>query len=517
MKIQSAKSNMQLLKLINGLAQGSVEGPLDLEIAGIAYDSRKVVPGGLFVAVSGHRQDGHRFVGQALAQGAVALVAERELPEAPEGVARITVPDSREALAHLAAAYYDHPANKLHLIGITGTNGKTTTAYLLESILKASGIRVGLLGTIEYRIGSRVWPAPVTTPESLDLQYYLSEMVEAGVTHAVMEVSSHALEQGRCRGLNFEVGVFTNLTRDHLDYHKNMEAYYQAKAKLFFHYLGETAANPETRAIINRDDPFGERLWTEAAVPKRDYGMERDTAYRPLAIHSGFQGTRAQIQTPRGVFELASPLIGRHNVYNFLAAWAAGEALYLPTERIQEGIRSLEKVPGRMEPVPNPKGLTILVDYAHTPEALRFALTSLKELSPKKIITVFGCGGDRDATKRPLMGQIACEYSELAIITSDNPRSEDPLKIIAQIEAGARGQNRRTYDAEALTRMPDQPGYAVLPDRRQAIQRAVHWAGPGEVILIAGKGHENVQLVGDQTLVFDDRQEALKATEASRV
>jgi UDP-N-acetylmuramoyl-L-alanyl-D-glutamate--2,6-diaminopimelate ligase len=505
------------VKLINGLAQGSVRGPLDLDITGIAYDSRKVIPGSLFVAVSGQRQDGHRFVDQALARGAVAVVVERELPQVQVAAARITVPDSREALAHLAAAFYDYPAKKLRLIGITGTNGKTTTAYLLESILKASGIRVGVLGTIEYRVGSRVWPAPVTTPESLDLQYYLSEMVREGVTHAVMEVSSHALEQGRCRGLNFEVGVFTNLTRDHLDYHQNMEAYYQAKAKLFFHYLGETAFNPGTRAIINRDDPFGERLWVEATVPKKDFGMEKDAAYRPLTVHSGFQGTQARIQTPRGVFNATSPLIGRHNVYNFLAAWAAGEALHLPTEGLQEGIRALDKVPGRMEPVPNPKDLVILVDYAHTPEALRFALTSLKELTPKKIITVFGCGGDRDATKRPHMGQIACELSQLAIFTSDNPRSEDPLKIIGDIEAGAREQKLRRYDPAALNRIPDQPGYTVIPDRRQAIQQAVHLAGPGEVVLIAGKGHENVQLIGDQALSFDDRLEALKATEASRV
>jgi UDP-N-acetylmuramoyl-L-alanyl-D-glutamate--2,6-diaminopimelate ligase len=508
---------MRLLKLINGLSQVSVQGSLDLEITGIAYDSRKVVPGGLFVAVSGHRQDGHRFVGQALARGAVAVAAERELPQVPATVARITVPDGRGALAELAAAFYDYPAKKLHLIGITGTNGKTTTAYLLESILKASGLRVGVLGTIEYRVGSRIWPAPVTTPESLDLQYYLSEMVREGATHAVMEVSSHALEQGRCRGLNFEVGVFTNLTRDHLDYHQNMEAYYQAKAKLFFHYLGETAFSPGTRAIINRDDPFGERLWAEATVTRNDFGMEKETAYRPLIVHSGFQGTQARIQTPRGVFEVVSPLIGRHNVYNFLAAWAAGEALHLPTERIQEGIRSLEKVPGRMEPVPNTKDLAILVDYAHTPEALRFALSSLKELTPKNIITVFGCGGDRDATKRPHMGQIAGEFSQLAIITSDNPRSEDPLKIIADIEAGTREQEMHRYDLAALNRVPDQPGYAVIPDRREAIQRAVHWAGPGEVILIAGKGHENFQLIGDQALSFDDRQEALKAAEAPRV
>jgi UDP-N-acetylmuramoyl-L-alanyl-D-glutamate--2,6-diaminopimelate ligase len=508
---------LQLANLINGLPRRSVQGPLDREITGIAYDSRKVVPGGLFVAVSGHRQDGHRFIGQALDQGAVALVIERELPQVPAGATVITVPQSREALAHLAAAFYGYPAQKLRLIGITGTNGKTTTTYLLEAILKASGIRVGVLSTIEYRIGSRVWPAPVTTPESLDLQFYLSEMVREGVTHAVMEVSSHALEQGRCRGLTFEVGIFTNLTRDHLDYHHNMEAYYQAKARLFFQYLGETAFNPGTRAIINRDDLFGERLWTEATVPKTDYGLEKESAYRPLTTHSDFQGTQGQVQTPRGVFTVVSPLIGRHNIYNVLAAWAAGEALHLPVERLQEGIRSLSRVPGRMELVPNPKDRTILVDYAHTPEALRFALQSLKELTPKRIITVFGCGGDRDATKRPHMGQIAGEFSQLAIVTSDNPRTENPLTIIAQIEAGVREQKMRRYDPTALRQVPEQPGYVVIPDRREAIRLAVQWAGPQEVILIAGKGHEHVQLVGDRSLTFDDRQEALKAVEASLV
>ena len=487
---------MQLADLINGLARRSVQGPLDREITGIAYDSRKVVPGGLFVALSGHRQDGHRFVGQALDQGAVALVAELELPQVPAGATLITVPQSREALAHLAAAFYGYPAQQLHVIGITGTNGKTTTTYLLEAMLKASGIRVGVLTTIEYRIGSRVWPAPVTTPESLDLQFYLSEMVRTGVTHVVMEVSSHALEQGRCRGLTFEVGIFTNLTRDHLDYHQNMEAYYQAKARLFFQYLGETAFNPGTRAIINRDDPFGERLWAEAAAPKTDYALEKETAYRPLTLHSDFQGTRGEIRTPRGVFVVDSPLIGRHNVYNLLAAWAAGEALHLPSERLQEGIRSLPRVPGRMEPVPNLKDRTIFVDFAHTPEALRFALRSLKELTPQRIIAVFGCGGDRDATKRPHMVQIAAEFSQLVIITSDNPRSEDPLGIIAQIEAGAREQKLRRYDPGALREVPAQPGYTVIPDRREAIQRAVQWTGPREVILIAGKGHESVPTRG---------------------
>jgi UDP-N-acetylmuramyl-tripeptide synthetase len=508
---------MRLGELVRALPRASVHGDVDREIRSIAYDSRKVEVQGLFVAVTGTRQDGHAFIGPAVARGAAAVVLEKEDARIPSAVTRIVVPDSREALAYLGACFYGYPSGKLRMIGITGTNGKTTTSYLIESVLRAAGISCGVLGTIEYRFAGRNWKAPVTTPESLDLQYYLWEMVRGGVTHVVMEVSSHALDQGRCRGIDFEIGVFTNLTQDHLDYHRDMESYYQAKAKLFFRHLKGNSLRPDPLAVINRDDPFGDRLWTETAVPCLDFALESGAAYRPLEIHSDFQGNAVRLQTPRGTREARSPLIGRHNVYNLLAAWAVGEAFHLSPDHLRQGLASLETVPGRMERVPNNKDQIILVDYAHTPEALRFVLQSIKELTDRRIITVFGCGGDRDAAKRPHMGQIACAFSHLTVVTSDNPRSEDPLKIISDIETGLREDQRLPYEPSRLARLPDRSGYLVIPDRRQAIARAVQWAGPREVVLIAGKGHETYQLVGDQVLFFDDRLEALQALEAGRV
>ena len=508
---------MLLEKLLQILPRAEVRGPAAREITGLSYDSRRVAAGGLFLALRGARQDGHRFIGAAVGQGAAAVVLESFAPGIPEGVTQIRVSDSREALALLGACFYDYPARKLRLIGLTGTNGKTTTSYLIEALLQAAGIKAGVLGTIEYRCGDRTWPAPVTTPESLDLHRLLAEMVREGATHVVMEVSSHALEQGRCRGLEFEIGLFTNLTQDHLDYHRDMESYYQAKAKLFWHYLTGTKARPEPLAVINRDDPFGERLWTEVGGSRQDFSLQRDTAYQALEIRSGFRGNEVRVRTPRGIYEVHSPLLGRHNVYNLLAAWAVGEALGLPEETIRRGLGALQRVPGRMELVPNPKGLAILVDYAHTPEALRFVLESLRELTSHKIITVFGCGGDRDATKRPHMGQIAGALSHLAVITSDNPRTEDPLHIIGEIETGLLAGRHCRYDPGSLDRLPDRPGYCVIPDRRQAIARAVHWAGSDEVLLIAGKGHETYQLAGEQVLFFDDRLEAQKAAEADLV
>jgi UDP-N-acetylmuramoyl-L-alanyl-D-glutamate--2,6-diaminopimelate ligase len=508
---------MVLEKLIQALPRAEIRGPTKREIGSLAYDSRQVRPGGLFLALRGVHQDGHRYLGAAVDRGAAALVLENWAPGIPAETTQILVPDSREALALLGACFYGYPARRLRLIGVTGTNGKTTTSYLVEAVLKSAGIKTGVLGTIEYRCGDRTWPAPVTTPESLDLHYYLAEMVREGATHVVMEVSSHALEQGRCRGLAFEVGLFTNLTQDHLDYHRDMESYYQAKAKLFGDYLKGTPARPESLAVINRDDPFGERLWMETTVPRRDFSLHQDAAYQALEIRSGFRGNEVRIRTPRGVFELHSPQLGRHNVYNLLAAWAVGEALGLPGETIRRGLASLQRIPGRMELVPNPQGLAILVDYAHTPEALRFVLLSLRELTSHRIITVFGCGGDRDSAKRPIMGQIAGDLSHLAVITSDNPRTEDPLEIIAQIEAGLVEDGHRRYDPGVLSRLPEQPGYCLIPDRREAIARAVQWAGSDEVLLIAGKGHETYQLLGDRVLPFDDRLGAGQAAEADSV
>jgi UDP-N-acetylmuramoyl-L-alanyl-D-glutamate--2,6-diaminopimelate ligase len=508
---------MVLEKLIQVLPRAEVRGPLDREIGALAYDSRKVSAGGLFLALRGAKQDGHRYIGAAVDRGAAAVVLESWAGDLPAGTTQVLVPDSREALALLAARFYGYPARQLHLIGITGTNGKTTTAYLIEALLQTADIKTGVLGTIEYRCGGRTWPAPVTTPESLDLHGYLAEMVREGATHVVMEVSSHALAQGRCRGLTFEVGLFTNLTQDHLDYHRDMESYYQAKAKLFLHYLQGTPARPEPLAVINRDDPFGERLWNETIVPRRDFRLQGDAAYQALEIHSGFRGNTVRVKTPRGIFEVHSPLLGRHNVYNLLAAWAVGEALGLPAETIGRGLAALQRVPGRMELVPNPPGRVILVDYAHTPEALRFVLQSIRELTPQKIITVFGCGGDRDPGKRPIMGRIAGALSHLAVVTSDNPRTEDPLQILAQIEAGLLEGGQHRYDPGSLERLPDQPGYCLIPDRRQAITRAVHWTGAQAVLLIAGKGHEAYQLLGDQALHFDDRLEAAQAAEGTLV
>jgi UDP-N-acetylmuramoyl-L-alanyl-D-glutamate--2,6-diaminopimelate ligase len=508
---------MVLEKLIQVLPRTEVRGPTDREIGSLAYDSRQVAAGGLFLALRGAKQDGHRYINAALERGAAAVVLEDFAAGLPAETTQIRVPDSREALALLGACFYGYPARRLRMIGITGTNGKTTTAYLVEAVLKAAGIKTGVLGTIEYRCGGRTWPASVTTPESLDLHYYLAEMIREGATHVVMEVSSHALEQGRCRGIEFEVGLFTNLTQDHLDYHRDMETYYRAKAGLFENYLKGTPTRPESLAIINRDDPFGERLWTETTIPRRDFSLQKGADYQALEIHSGFRGNEVRIKTPRGTFEMHSPLLGRHNVYNLLAAWAVGEALGLPRESIGLGLASLQRVPGRMELVPNPKGLAILVDYAHTPEALRFVLWSLRELTSHRIITVFGCGGDRDSAKRPIMGQIAGALSHLVVITSDNPRTEDPLKIIAQIEAGLSDAGHHRYDPGALSRLPEQPGYCLIPDRRQAIARAVQWAGSDEVLLIAGKGHETYQLLGEQVLFFDDRLVAGQAAEADRV
>ncbi|MGC1403131.1 MAG: UDP-N-acetylmuramoyl-L-alanyl-D-glutamate--2,6-diaminopimelate ligase [Thermodesulfobacteriota bacterium] len=501
---------MHLSELLKILPEAKVEGKIDLEISNLAYDSRKVKEDGLFVAISGHRTDGHRFIDQAIRNGSKAVVVEKEGWVISPGVTQISVENSRQALSRLAVCFFGHPALKLHLIGITGTNGKTTTSYLVESILKAAGFSVGVLGTICYRYGSNTLIAPVTTPESLDLQGFLADMVQENISHLVMEVSSHALDQGRLGNLYFEQGIFTNLSQDHLDYHRDMEDYFQAKAKLFHRHL--KGPRPGL-GIINQDDPYGQRLWREWSGPKQDFGIEKKAAYFPLEIHSDLDGIRGTIQTPRGNFSLRSPLIGRYNMYNILAAWAVGEGYLLEGAVIQKGIEALTRVPGRMEKVPNRIGLTILVDYSHTPEALRFALLSLRGYSSGKIITVFGCGGDRDPYKRPIMGRVAGELSHLTMVTSDNPRSEDPYKIIQDVEKGLIDKRIPFIDRKDLNKIPTSPGYALIPDRREAIALAVRLAQPRDIILIAGKGHETYQIVGSKVLDFDDREEARKALE----
>ncbi|MEW6184234.1 MAG: UDP-N-acetylmuramoyl-L-alanyl-D-glutamate--2,6-diaminopimelate ligase, partial [Thermodesulfobacteriota bacterium] len=386
---------MRLQELLKVLPQAEVEGKRELEITHLAYDSRKVGEQGVFVAIKGHQLDGHSYIEQAVKNGAGAVVVEEDRP-LPSGVTRIRVNNSREAMSGLSACFFGYPATKLKLVGITGTGGKTTTAYLVESVLTAAGIRTGVLGSVSYRYGVKAHPAPVTTPESLDLQELLAGMVEEKVTHVVMEVSSHALDQGRVGQIAFDQAVFTNLSQDHLDYHLDMESYYQAKALLFRRYL---RGQGQGLALINRDDSYGQRLWQEWPGPKQDFGIMQKAAYGLLEEHSDLKGTLARIRTPKGEFSLRSPLIGRFNLYNILAAWAVGEHFDLEGEEIQKGIESLGRVPGRMEPVPNTKNLTVLVDYSHKPEALRFALSALREYGSGKILTVFGCGGDRDRKK----------------------------------------------------------------------------------------------------------------------
>jgi UDP-N-acetylmuramoyl-L-alanyl-D-glutamate--2,6-diaminopimelate ligase len=508
------KNFLQLKKLVKALPGTEIKGDTAQEITNLAYDSRKVMGKGLFVAIKGHKADGHRFIEQAVKNGARTIVVEKEEGTVPPSVTQIKVKNSRQALSLLSACFYGYPASRLRLIGITGTSGKTTTSYLVESILHTAGFSVGVLGTVSYRYGAKVKPAPVTTPESLDLQALLAEMVREGITHVVMEVSSHALDQGRLGEMVFDQAVFTNLSQDHLDYHQDMELYFQAKTGLFHQHLKK---NGKGLAIINRDDPYGQRLWRECQDPKKDFGIEHKASYFPLEIRSSLNGIQARIQTPQGEYPIKSSLIGRFNMYNILAAWAVGEGFLLKGNIIQKGIESLTIVPGRMEPVPNKKGLTILVDYSHKPEALRFALSALNGYGEGKILTVFGCGGDRDQQKRPIMGRIAGQLSHLTIITSDNPRSEDPEKIILDIEQGLKEQGVTFLDRKDLKEIPESPGYTIVPDRREAIALAVNLGLSGHKVLIAGKGHETYQLLGSKTVDFDDREEVRKAIEAKDV
>ncbi len=482
-------------------------------VKGIAYHSGTVEEGFLFAAIRGLKEDGTKYIPQALSRGARALLVEQPLDV--QGAVQVIVPDVREALARLASAFYGDPSAALTLIGITGTNGKTTTSYLLESILAADGKNVGVMGTVNYRFRDRVLPAPTTTPESLDLQKNLHAMREAGVTHAVLEVSSHSLDLQRVRGCDFDVAVFTNLTRDHLDYHGSMEQYFQAKRLLFTQCLRE--ARKEKRfAVLNGDDPYGEELARVSCGTVIRYAVERKGDIWPQGYEEGPQGLRFQVTTPRGTLNLNSPLIGRHNLYNLLAAVGAAEALSLSPQAIVAGIAGLKRVPGRLERVPGDGGVHVFVDYAHTPDALQRAVETLQRVRTGRLITVFGCGGDRDRGKRPEMGRVAAAASDLAVITSDNPRTEDPLKIIAEVEEGTRKTARKRYEISPRSEGWKEPGYAVIPDRREAIREAIGAARPGDMVLIAGKGHEDYQVLGTQKIHFDDREEAAEALAARR-
>ena len=499
----------KLRQLIAALDSCDSQGIGDQVIQGLAYDSRKIEPGHLFVALKGHVQDGHRYIDDAIQRGASAVVAER-IPTGKGEVAMIRVTDSRKALSRLAIEYYGRPFLGLNMIGITGTNGKTTTSFILEQILGRSGRNPGVVGTINYRFSGKTFPAPMTTPESLDLMQLLREMTDHGVSDAIMEVSSHALDQGRVEGCPFRVAIFTNLTRDHLDYHHTMDAYFEAKSRLF-QDLGAKGGNKPDTAVVNLDDPRGRAM---AALTQGDvlfFGLDPASDFHASSIKEGRGGLEATLSTPLGKRLIRSSLLGRVNIYNILAAAAAAVALGVNLDGVVDGIASLEMVPGRLEPVSNRRGLKVVVDYAHTPDALLKTIEALKPLTEGRFITVFGCGGDRDQGKRLEMGEVAGMNSDMVLITSDNPRTEDPLFIIRQIEEGVRKGGLQELEKVSLQQRGE--GYFIESDRRKAIRQAVGIARDKDLVLVAGKGHEDYQIIGSEKRPFEDREEVRRALE----
>ena len=455
-------------------------------VSGLAYDSRAVKSGDVFVALKGLHADGTAFARQAIDRGAVAIVAETPAPDGVH-VPWAIVADARLALALLATTFYRDPSREMRVVGITGTNGKTTTAYLVAGIFEAAGIRCGVLGTVAYKIGDELREATRTTPEAPDVQALLREMVDRGCGACAMEVSSHALALRRVDGMSFAAAVFTNLTRDHLDFHAGMEDYFRAKRRLF-EMLPRNAPS-----ILNVDDPRCGSLM-EAGGRPLTYGMQRPADVKPGPVSFSLDGLQFDVATPRDTLHVRSKLIGKPNVYNILAAVATATALDVSSDAIEKGLQALDAVPGRFQTVSGPNDdVTVVVDYAHTDDALRNLLETARPLAHGRLITVFGCGGDRDGTKRPLMGAVAGRLSDVIVITSDNPRSEDPARIIEEIRRGITPDTRR-----------ERQSLLTIVDRRQAIARAVEIARAGDVVLVAGKGHEKYQVIGDRTLAFDD-------------
>lgn len=464
----------------------------DPEITGLSYDSRRVVAGDLFFAIQGTKDDGSKYISSALEKGARAIVTDK-IVSVPDNIPLIIVPDTRQALADISVNYYHNPSKDLLVIAVTGTNGKTTITYLIESIFTVAGYKVGVCGTINYRWPGHSFSNPVTTPESVDLQKMFYEMKQDGVQVVVMEVSSHSLVQGRVRGINYNAAIFTNLTRDHLDFHKTMENYYEAKSKLF---LG--LDDKEDRfAIINTDDQWGKKLYNRIRQQKKQvkvlsYGTSKQQDIFAEKIKLDHGKTLFNVNLNDKKYQIETPLLGLYNVYNSLAAITASSVLGIKPNKIIKGLEKFTVVPGRLEKVDAGQPFTVVVDYAHTDDALTNVLASLRKLNPSKIITVFGCGGDRDRSKRPLMGEAATKLSDFVFVTSDNPRSEDPSKIVLDIEVGIKRTEKTNYE--------------IVVDRREAIERAIKHAQPGDIVLLAGKGHETYQIFRDKTIHFDDRE-----------
>jgi UDP-N-acetylmuramoyl-L-alanyl-D-glutamate--2,6-diaminopimelate ligase len=479
---------MLLLKALEQIPGIDWTGNPDADIRGISYDSRSVRQGDLFVAIKGEKTDGALYAAQAIDKGAAAVACERRLDTGGHAIS-LVVPDARRFLAEISRIFYGDPSAELKLAGITGTNGKTTTAYLMDSIYSHAGIRSCLAGTLGMKIGSRSFPSEHTTPESSDLVRFLREAVTEGCTHGALEVSSHSLALKRVLGAKFTVGVFMNLTRDHLDFHKDMETYFQAKRLLFSAENG----NRVEAAVINTDDAYGERLWSTVHCSAFRFGFSKDAEIHVLEYQSRADSTDLVLDTPAGKAPFHLCLVGRPNIYNVMAATGAALCLGIDLDQIRKGIEALKGVPGRLERVDAGQDFTVIVDYAHSPDALENLLKTASQLPHEKLITIFGCGGDRDRTKRPIMGTIAAAMSDSVVATSDNPRSENPLDILKEIEPGLR---------------KGPAPYTVLPDRRQAIESAVLAARKGDVVVIAGKGHEDYQIIGSRVIPFDDRKVA---------
>jgi UDP-N-acetylmuramoyl-L-alanyl-D-glutamate--2,6-diaminopimelate ligase len=488
---------MLLKDLVDELPALRTEGSLDREVAGITYDSRRISPGMVFVAIPGQNTDGHDFIPAAIDRGAAAIICERN-GFTSQRAAKIKVADARAALARASAAFYGHPSAKLKVIGVTGTNGKTTVSFMVKRILEAAGLKTGLLGTIRYEIGDRVIPAHRTTPEALEVQYLMSQMLRAGCQACVMEVSSHALDQKRVAGVEFDVGIFTNLTQDHLDYHGTMENYFTSKSHLFDRW--PDGSKPGA-AIINIDDAYGLHLSdTTNAEVRLTYGVCGRASLRATKIQLGRDETRFQVETGDKTIACHLPLIGTHNIYNALAAAGTGLALKVSAQHIQAGLNGMRPVPGRLEGINCGQPFGVFVDYAHTDDALQNVLKTLREITPGRLLVTFGCGGSRDTGKRAKMGIVAARMADATIITSDNPRKETPASIAAQIEEGFRSV--RT------------DGYRVELDRERSIDEVIRMAKPGDTVLIAGKGHETYQEFADTVVPFDDCVMAREALEA---
>lgn len=472
---------MLLKDLLQHVDYDLLSGDLNQPVDEIIYDSRIKTTAGLFIAIKGFNTDGHQFIDAAINNGAQTIVVE-DMIKIPEGKTVVKVKNTRETMARLAANRYNEPSKHMNVVGVTGTNGKTSITYLLGHILETYKYKIGIIGTIENRIGETILKSQRTTPESIDLQKLLRKMIDENVTECLMEVSSHALELSRVADTQFKVGIFTNLTQDHLDFHETMENYARAKAKLF--------TQCET-GIINNDSPYAYDMMKDSTCKVITYGIDKEADYRAKDIEIKASGVTYTLDTPEGSYQVKVPIPGKFTVYNTLAVIIAARCLGLEMAEIIEALGNASGVPGRVQSFTSPKGYSVLVDYAHTPDGLENVLETIKQFAKGQIITVFGCGGDRDNTKRPLMGAVAAKYSDQVIITSDNPRSEDPKKILDQVEKGV-----ESYPV----------AYLKIEDRKQAIHHALTMAKADDVILVAGKGHENYQILGDRIIHFDDSE-----------